>query len=51
VARAIYESVFEAVSDGISTTDLGGAATTTEFTGEVIRRIKAKLEVWEALGN
>ncbi len=51
VARAIYESVFEAVSDGIRTTDLGGAATTTEFTGEVIRRIKAKLEVWEALGN
>ncbi len=51
VARAIYEAVFEAVNAGIRTTDLGGAATTTEFTDEVIRRVKAKLEVWETLGD
>jgi len=45
-SRAIYESVFEAVFDGIKTSDLGGQALTTEFTDEVIRRVRAKLEVW-----
>jgi isocitrate/isopropylmalate dehydrogenase len=49
-SRAIYESVFEAVHDGVRTTDLGGSATTTEYTDEVIRRVKGKLEVWDALG-
>jgi isocitrate/isopropylmalate dehydrogenase len=47
--RAIYEAVFEAVYDGTRTHDLGGHATTTEMTDEVIRRVKAKLEVWAAL--
>jgi len=51
VSRAIYEAVFEAVSDGIRTTDLGGTSSTTEFTDEVIHRIQSKLEVWEALGD
>lgn len=50
-ARAIYEAVFESVHRGISTPDLGGSCTTTEFTDEVIRRIQSKLEVWETLGN
>jgi isocitrate/isopropylmalate dehydrogenase len=50
-SRAIYESVFEAVYDGIRTTDLGGTSATTEFTDEVIRRVKSKLDVWQALGN
>ncbi|NWF68991.1 MAG: isocitrate dehydrogenase [Chloroflexi bacterium] len=50
-SRAIYESVMEAVNDGERTTDLGGHATTTEFTDEVIRRVKSKLEVWDALGQ
>jgi isocitrate/isopropylmalate dehydrogenase len=50
-SRAIYESVFEAVYDGVRTSDLGGQAGTTEFTDEVIRRVKAKLEVWDALGE
>ncbi|MGH2521953.1 MAG: isocitrate/isopropylmalate family dehydrogenase [Anaerolineales bacterium] len=49
-SRAIYESVFEAVFEGIKTADLGGHATTSEFTDEVIRRVKSKLEVWSALG-
>ncbi|MBI3361432.1 MAG: isocitrate dehydrogenase [Chloroflexi bacterium] len=49
-SRAIYESVFEAVYDGFRTHDLGGHASTTEFTDEVIRRVKTKLEVWAALG-
>ncbi len=49
VARAIRESCLEAVSQGIRTADLGGHAGTTEFTDEVIRRVKSKLEVWETL--
>lgn len=50
-ARAIYESVFEAIYEGTRTTDLGGTSSTTELTDEVIRRVRGKLEVWEALGN
>jgi len=48
-SRAIYESVFEAIYDNVKTADLGGHATTTEFTDDVIRRVKSKLEVWTAL--
>jgi isocitrate/isopropylmalate dehydrogenase len=43
VSRAIYESVFEATAAGIRTPDLGGHAGTTEFTDEVIARVRAKL--------
>jgi isocitrate/isopropylmalate dehydrogenase len=50
-ARAIYESVFEAIYEGHRTPDLGGASSTTEFTDEIIRRVASKLEVWEALGE
>jgi isocitrate dehydrogenase (NAD+) len=49
VSRAIYESVFEAVHDGKATTDIGGRLSTTEFTDEVIRRVRTKLEVWQGL--
>jgi isocitrate dehydrogenase (NAD+) len=49
VSRAIYEAVFEAVHDGKATTDLGGRLSTTEFTDEVIRRVRTKLEVWRGL--
>jgi isocitrate/isopropylmalate dehydrogenase len=49
VGRAIREACLEAVSQGIRTADLGGHAGTTEFTDEVIRRVKSKLEVWAAL--
>ena len=48
-SRAIYESVFEAVHAGQTTTDLGGRLSTTEFTDEVIDRVGAKLEVWKGL--
>lgn len=51
VSRAIYEATLEAVRQGVRTADLGGGATTTEFTDEVIRRVQAKLEVWDALGD
>ena len=50
-SRAIYELVLEAVNDGIRTNDLGGSASTSEYTDEVIRRVRAKLEVWESLGE
>ncbi|MFZ0545215.1 MAG: isocitrate/isopropylmalate family dehydrogenase [Candidatus Promineifilaceae bacterium] len=49
VSRAIYESTLEAVYDGIRTADLSGSAQTDEFTNEVIRRMRTKLEVWAAL--
>jgi len=50
-SRAIYESVFEAIHAGQTTTDLGGRLSTTEFTDNVIARVKAKLEVWKGLRN
>jgi isocitrate dehydrogenase (NAD+) len=49
-SRAIRESTLETVYDGLRTSDLGGHATTTEFTDEVIRRAQAKIAVWDALG-
>jgi isocitrate/isopropylmalate dehydrogenase len=49
ISRAIYEAVFEAVYDSKTTTDLGGRLTTTEFTDEVVKRVRSKLEVWGAL--
>jgi isocitrate dehydrogenase (NAD+) len=48
-ARAIREACLEAVADGVRTADLGGDAGTSEFTDEVIRRARSKLEVWSAL--
>jgi isocitrate/isopropylmalate dehydrogenase len=48
-SRAIRESSLEAVAEGTRTADLGGHASTTEFTDEVIRRTRQKLEVWSAL--
>ena len=50
-SRAIYESALEAVSDGIRTADLGGQASTTDFTDEVIRRVRTKIDVWSALAD
>jgi isocitrate dehydrogenase (NAD+) len=47
--RAIREASFEAVTSGVKTADLGGHAGTTEFTDEVIERVRTKLEVWTTL--
>jgi isocitrate dehydrogenase (NAD+) len=47
--RAIREACLEAVAQGVRTADLAGHAGTAEFTDEVIRRVKSKLEVWAAL--
>jgi isocitrate/isopropylmalate dehydrogenase len=49
VARAIREASLEAVADGMRTADLGGHAGTSDFTDEVIRRTRSKLEVWATL--
>ena len=49
VGRAIRESCLEAVGQGFRTADLGGHAGTSEFTDEVIRRTRSKLEVWATL--
>jgi isocitrate dehydrogenase (NAD+) len=49
VSRAIYEATLEAVYDGIRTADINGSTHTSEFTNEVIRRVKAKLDVWATL--
>jgi isocitrate dehydrogenase (NAD+) len=49
VSRAIYEATLEAVYDGTRTADLNGSAHTDEFTNEVIRRLRGKLDVWASL--
>lgn len=49
-SRAVYEATLEAIHDGIRTSDLGGTAGTIEFTNEVIRRVRNKLDIWASLG-
>ncbi|HTX58157.1 MAG TPA: isocitrate/isopropylmalate family dehydrogenase [Verrucomicrobiae bacterium] len=48
-SRAIYEASLEAVHEGVATADLGGHATTTEFTDAVIAGVRRKLDVWATL--
>ena len=48
-SRAIYEATLETVRAGIATADLGGHATTSDFTDAVIDKVKAKLDVWATL--
>jgi len=48
-SRAIYESSLEALHEGVATSDLGGHASTTDFTDTVIDRVKRKLDVWSSL--
>src|SRR3954469_18793802 len=50
-SRAIYESVLEATAAGVRTPDLGGHATTSEFTSDVVSRVRTKIEVWSSLGT
>jgi isocitrate dehydrogenase (NAD+) len=50
-SRAIYESVLEACATGVKTPDLGGHATMTEFTDDVVERVRTKVEVWASLGS
>jgi isocitrate dehydrogenase (NAD+) len=48
-SRAIYESVLEATATGVRTPDLGGHASTSEFTSEVIARVRTKIDIWGSL--
>jgi isocitrate/isopropylmalate dehydrogenase len=50
-SRAVYESVLEATATGVRTPDLGGSATTTEFTSEVVARVRTKIDIWSSLGS
>ena len=50
-SRAIYESVLEATATGVRTPDLGGHASTSEFTDEVIARVRTKVDIWSSLGS
>jgi isocitrate dehydrogenase (NAD+) len=50
-SRAVYEAVLEATAAGIRTPDLGGHATTTEVSDEVIARVRTKLEIWSSLSE
>ncbi|HLX21380.1 MAG TPA: isocitrate/isopropylmalate family dehydrogenase [Gaiellaceae bacterium] len=47
--RAVREACLEAVASGARTADLGGELGTSEFTDEVIARVRQKLDVWAAL--
>lgn len=50
-SRAIYEAVLEASAAGVRTPDLGGHASTSAFTGEVISRVRTKIDVWSSLDS
>ena len=50
-SRAIYESVLETTAGGIKTVDLGGHATTTEFTDAVVEKVRTKVDIWSSLGS
>ena len=50
-SRAVYEAVLEATATGVRTPDLGGHATTSEFTDEVVARVRTKVDIWSSLGS
>jgi isocitrate/isopropylmalate dehydrogenase len=50
-SRGIYEAVLEACATGVKTPDLGGSATMSEFTDEVVSRVRTKVEIWSSLGS
>jgi isocitrate dehydrogenase (NAD+) len=50
-SRAVYESVLETVATGTRTIDLGGHATTSEFTDAVVEKVRTKVDVWSSLGS
>ena len=41
----------ETTAGGVKTFDLGGQATTTEFTDAVVEKIRTKVEIWSSLGS
>jgi isocitrate dehydrogenase (NAD+) len=50
-SRAIYEATLEAVLEGVKTADLGGHSSTSEFTDDVVRRVRTKVDVWTSLAD
>ncbi len=50
-SRAIYEATLETTAGGVKTFDLGGSATTTEFTDAVVEKVRTKVEIWSSLGS
>jgi isocitrate/isopropylmalate dehydrogenase len=50
-SRAIYEAALESVASGKKTPDLGGGAGTTEFTDDVVQRVRTKIEIWSSMGS
>ena len=48
-SRAVYEAVLETTAAGTRTSDLGGHASTTEFTDAVIELVGRKLDAWESM--
>jgi isocitrate/isopropylmalate dehydrogenase len=50
-ARAVYESVLETTATGTRTIDLGGTATTSEFTDAVLEKVRTKVDIWSSLGT
>jgi isocitrate dehydrogenase (NAD+) len=43
--------VLETVATGTKTIDLGGHATTSEFTDAVVEKVRTKVDVWSSLGS
>ena len=50
-SRAVYEAVLEATATGIRTPDLGGSTTMTDFTTDVVSRVRTKIDIWSSLGS
>ena len=50
-SRAVYESVLETIAGGLRTIDLGGHATTSEFTDAVVEKVRTKVDIWASLGS
>ncbi|HEY1654332.1 MAG TPA: isocitrate/isopropylmalate family dehydrogenase [Candidatus Tumulicola sp.] len=48
-SRAIYEAALETLHAGTATADLGGHASTGEFTDAVVESVRRKLDVWSSL--
>jgi isocitrate dehydrogenase (NAD+) len=42
-STAIYDAVMESIAEGIKTVDLGGGASTSEFTSAVVERVRTRI--------
>jgi len=50
-SRAIHEGVLETTAGGTKTIDLGGHATTSEFTDAVLEKVRTRVDIWSSLGS